>query len=73
MIRGGALLLAALLLAGCGLKGSLSLPEKSGDVAIRPAPGTPATSGPAAAAPAPEPASAPEPAPEEPSTGTSRE
>jgi len=28
----------ALLLAGCGLKGPLYLPEKSGDVTIRPGP-----------------------------------
>jgi predicted small lipoprotein YifL len=45
MIHGGwALLLGASLLAGCGLKGSLKLPEKPGDVEIRPAPGAPATS-----------------------------
>jgi predicted small lipoprotein YifL len=31
-------LLAAGLVAGCGLKGPLSLPEKPGDVTIRPGP-----------------------------------
>ncbi len=41
------------LLAGCGLKGPLFLPEKSGDVTIRPAP-TPAGA-PASGAPAPAP------------------
>lgn len=73
MIRGGwALLLGASLLAGCGLKGSLTLPEKPGDVEIRPAPGAPATSAqpeiPSPPEPAPEPS-----APEKPPTGTSRE
>jgi len=73
MIRGGwTLLLCASLLAGCGLKGSLSLPEKPGDVEIRPAPGAPATSAQPATPSRPEPA--PEPtAPEEPPTGPSRE
>ena len=73
MIRGGwALLLGASLLTGCGLKGSLSLPEKPGDVEIRPAPGAPATSAQPATPSQPDPA--PEPtAPEEPPTGTSRE
>ena len=61
--RGWALLLGALLLAGCGLKGSLTLPEKPGDIEIRPAPGAPATS---------EPAPGPT-APEKPPAGTSRE
>jgi predicted small lipoprotein YifL len=73
MNRGWTLLLGASLLAGCGLKGSLTLPEKPGDVAIRPAPVTPATSEPAAAPSAPAPAPTPAPAPEEPPTGTSRE
>jgi predicted small lipoprotein YifL len=62
--RGCALLLGASLLAGCGLKGSLTLPEKPGDVEIRPAPGAPATSD----QPAPEPI-----VPEQPPTGPSRE
>ena len=31
-------LVVALLLAGCGLKGPLYRPERSGDVTIRPAP-----------------------------------
>jgi hypothetical protein len=30
------------LIAGCGLKGSLTLPEKPGEVAVRPGPGAPA-------------------------------
>jgi len=67
--RSWALLLGASLLAGCGLKGSLKLPEKPGDVEIRPAPGAPATSEQPATPPQPEPA----PAPEGPPTGTSRE
>jgi predicted small lipoprotein YifL len=73
MIRHGwALLLGASLLAGCGLKGSLTLPEKPGDVEIRPAPGAPATSAQPATPSQPEPA--PEPtAPEEPPSGPSRE
>ncbi len=57
------LLALATSLAGCGLKGSLYLPEKSREVIIRPAPGTPAE--------APTPA---EPAPAtEPATGTDAE
>jgi predicted small lipoprotein YifL len=63
--RGCALLLGASLLAGCGLKGSLTLPEKPGDVEIRPAPGAPATSGQPATPSQPETAPAPA-APEEP-------
>jgi predicted small lipoprotein YifL len=39
------------LLAGCGLKGPLYLPEKSGDVTVRPAPGTPAAEAPSTTAP----------------------
>jgi predicted small lipoprotein YifL len=70
--RGWVLLLGALLLAGCGLKGSLTLPEKPGDIEIRPAPGAPATSERPAIPPQPEPAPGP-PAPEQPPTGTSRE
>jgi len=70
--RGWALLLGASLLAGCGLKGSLTLPEKPGDVEIRPAPGVPATSEQPAISPQPEPAPGPT-APEEPPTGTSSE
>lgn len=35
------LLALATALAGCGLKGPLYLPEKSREVIIRPAPGTP--------------------------------
>jgi len=44
----------AIVLAGCGLKGPLYLPEKSRDVIIRPAPGEAAT--PAEVPPAAEPA-----------------
>jgi predicted small lipoprotein YifL len=40
-------------LAGCGLKGPLYLPEKSREVVVRPAPGTPT---PPATAPEPPPA-----------------
>ncbi len=36
------LLVLAVALAGCGLKGPLYLPEKSREVIIRPAPGAPA-------------------------------
>ena len=50
----------AIVLAGCGLKGPLYLPEKSREVIIRPAPGAPAE--------AATPAEAPPPA--EPETGT---
>jgi predicted small lipoprotein YifL len=70
--RGWTLLLVASLLAGCGLKGSLTLPEKPGDVEIRPAPGAPATSEQPAIPPQPEPAPGPS-APAEPPVGTSRE
>jgi predicted small lipoprotein YifL len=38
------------LLAGCGLKGPLYLPEKPGDVTIRPAPTPPAAPSPGAPA-----------------------
>jgi predicted small lipoprotein YifL len=62
----------AIVLAGCGLKGPLYLPEKSREVIIRPAPGASPTSAQPAAPSQPEPA--PEPAaPEEPPTGPSRE
>jgi predicted small lipoprotein YifL len=70
--RGCTLLLVASLLAGCGLKGSLKLPEKPGDVEIRPAPGAPATSGPPEVSSQPESAPAPA-APVEPPPGPSRE
>jgi predicted small lipoprotein YifL len=69
---GRALLLGVSLLSGCGLKGSLTLPEKPGDVEIRPASGAPATSEQPATPPQPEPAPGSI-APEEPPTGTSRE
>ena len=65
-----ALLLALLALnAGCGLKGSLTLPEKPGDVAVRPGPGEPAAPA-EPAAPPPEPEVESE---SENPTGTSRE
>jgi predicted small lipoprotein YifL len=51
-----------LMLAGCGVKGALYLPEKSSEVIIRPAPGT----GPTAEQPSPEPAPAPAETPEPP-------
>lgn len=51
------LLALATALAGCGLKGPLYLPEKSREVIIRPAPGTPAEAAtPTEAPPATEPA-----------------
>jgi len=54
------LLALATALAGCGLKGPLYLPEKSREVIIRPAPGTPAEAAtPAEASPAAEPATGP--------------
>ncbi len=57
----------ATALAGCGLKGSLYLPEKSRDVIIRPAPGAPAEAAtPTEAPPAAEPAGETEAAPEAP-------
>jgi predicted small lipoprotein YifL len=70
-------LLTALLavIAGCGLKGSLTLPEKPGEVAVRPGPGAPATPAEPTAPPAEsdaDPESESEPEPENP-TGTSRE
>jgi predicted small lipoprotein YifL len=70
-----ALLFAATLLAGCGLKGPLELPEQPSNMVIRPAPGTapanttqaPASGSTAPATPAVGPATAPPaPAPAEP-------
>lgn len=57
----GSMLAVALFLAGCGLKGPLYLPEKSGDVAIRPAPqdGIKPSAPPTASTP-PPPTTAPE-------------
>jgi predicted small lipoprotein YifL len=52
-------LTVALLGSGCGLKGSLTLPEKPRNVVIRPGPG-----GEAAPAPAPTPEAEPLPPPE---------
>lgn len=86
--RALATLLLGLALAGCGLKGALYLPEKTGEVVIRPGPSattpttTPATptDSPDSAEPdAPGTAPTEPPAPEEPSpqapqppTGTER-
>lgn len=50
-------LAAVLLAAGCGLKGSLTLPEKPSNVVIRPGPGGEQVP---AATPAPEPLPPPE-------------
>ena len=60
----------AVAASGCGLKGPLFLPEKTGEVVVRPAPGTtppatpaePAAAPPASATPAPPPPQAPPPA-----------
>ena len=52
-------LAVALLGSGCGLKGSLTLPEKARNVVIRPGPG-----GETAQAPAPTPEAEPLPPPE---------
>jgi predicted small lipoprotein YifL len=52
-------LAVALLGSGCGLKGSLTLPEKARNVVIRPGPG-----GETAPAPAPTPEAEPLPPPE---------
>ena len=50
-LAAGFFAVAGLALAGCGIKGSLYLPEKSGEVIIRPA----TTSSPPAEQPAPPP------------------
>jgi len=57
-------LAVVLLLAGCGLKGALYLPEKSGDVTIRPAPqdGITPSAPPTATTPTPPPTPEAEPA-----------
>jgi predicted small lipoprotein YifL len=72
----GALLALAVALGGCGLKGPLSLPEKSGDVIVRPGqtsttPATPAESTPAEPA-APEQTTPPEPPAQDPPHGPER-
>ncbi len=56
----GALVALAVALTGCGLKGPLYLPEKPGEIVIRPAP---AAADPAAPSP---PAAATQPPPEQP-------
>jgi predicted small lipoprotein YifL len=55
----GVALLVALSVVGCGLKGSLTLPEKPSNVVIRPGPGQEAVP-----APVPEPEAEPLPPPE---------
>ena len=70
---GPAIVLVAVL-SGCGLKGALYLPEKSGDVTIRPAP-APASPAPEAPAEPPatsEPTAKPESPPEDPPRGPDR-
>ena len=66
-LAAAAAIAASLLLCGCGQKGPLYLPEKSGTVVTTPAPGpppAPVTSGqPPEPAPAPQPQSTAEPAP----------
>jgi len=47
--------LAAVCLAGCGVKGALYLPEKPSEVIIRPAPGTEPTAEQSSPPPATEP------------------
>ena len=66
-----ALAILAVALGGCGLKGPLYLPEKSGDIAIRPAPAAqvPATTTEPAA---PDKPATPGPPPPEPQTGPDR-
>ena len=60
-----AMLALALVLTGCGLKGPLYLPEKTGPVTTRPAPKTPAAG--STATPATVPGATPaKPAPETP-------
>jgi predicted small lipoprotein YifL len=64
-----ALAVASGLLAGCGLKGPLELPERPSNMVIRPAPGSPpadATEAPAPGTPSPAPATPPAEEPEEP-------
>jgi len=71
-----ALALLAFVLGGCGLKGPLYLPEKSGAVAVRPAPATPAPPSTGEPPAVPEKPAAPETPPQEPPqkppTGTDR-
>lgn len=70
---GPAIVLVAVL-SGCGLKGALYLPEKSGDVTIRPAPAPASTAPEAPAEPpaTPEPTAKPEGPPQDPPTGPDR-
>ena len=68
--RGGLVALAvAVALTGCGLKGPLYLPEKPGEIVIRPAPA--AAADPAAPSPAGAPQTPPPPEqPQDPPDGT---
>jgi predicted small lipoprotein YifL len=67
--RGAAALgVLACVLGGCGLKGPLYLPEKTGEVVVRPAPAATPPATPAEPATAP-PATPPPPPPQAPPTG----
>lgn len=61
----------AVALSGCGLKGPLYLPEKPGEIVIRPAPaaGDPAASPPPSAAEAPPSSEQPQDPPDGPERG----
>ncbi len=61
---------AALVLAGCGQKGPLYLPEKGGAVVTTPAQAPPPTPTPAGQPPEPSPVPQPQSAPEPPPPGT---
>lgn len=67
-----ALVASGFAVAGCGLKGPLTLPEKPGEVTIRPARTGPGPAAPAEGAqpaqPATPPVTAPEPPPQVPPT-----
>jgi hypothetical protein len=67
----GALVALAVALSGCGLKGPLYLPEKPGEIVIRPAPaaGDPAASPPPSAAETPPSSEQPQDPPDGPERG----
>jgi len=69
--RPGALVAVTLVLSGCGLKGPLYLPEKPGEVVIRPAPAAadPAATPPPSAAETPPPSAQPQDPPDGPERG----
>jgi predicted small lipoprotein YifL len=72
----GTLLALVVALGGCGLKGPLSLPEKSGEVTVRPGPtsAAPATTAePAAPAPPAPSETPPEVPPQDPPDGPGRD